>query len=116
MFKKCNTCGQIVHVIKNENNLICCGKEMMELIPNSTDAAFEKHVPEYEINDNKIYVKVNHVMEDDHYIEWIAIENDKEFYMKKLNPGDTPEAIFDNISNAVIYSYCNKHNLWKKEI
>ena len=116
MFKKCNTCGQVVHILKNGNSLICCGKDMMELIPNSTDAAFEKHVPEYSINDNKIYVKVNHVMESDHYIEWIAIENDSEFYMKKLKPGENPEVIFDYIPNAIVYSYCNKHNLWKNEI
>ena len=116
MFKKCNTCGQVIHVLKTGGNVICCGKDMIELVPNSTDAAFEKHVPECTIENNKIYVKVNHVMEEDHYIEWISIENDKEYHMIKLNPGDVAEAVFDYIPDATIYSYCNKHNLWKEEI
>lgn len=116
MFKKCNICGQVIYVLKESNNLICCGKDMIELIPNSVDASFEKHVPEYSIKDDKIYVKVNHVMENDHYIEWIAIENDNEFHMKKFKQSDTPEAIFNYIPNAVVYSYCNKHSLWKNEI
>lgn len=114
MFKKCNTCGKIVKVINNDTTTICCGKEMISIVANSTDAAFEKHVPNYEIKDDKIIVTINHVMEIDHYIEWIAIENDRVFYMKKLKPDEEAKAIFDYVENAIIYSYCNKHSLWKK--
>ena len=46
---------------------------MIELVPNSVDAAFEMHVPNYEVIYNRIIVTVNHVMEENHFIEWIAM-------------------------------------------
>ena len=116
MYSKCLICGKVVKVLNGEGNVICCGKEMLELKPNSTDAAFEKHVPECEIKDNKVYIKVNHVMESDHFIEWVSIENNNEFHMKKFKPGEVAEAVFDYIPNAVVHSYCNKHNLWENKI
>lgn len=116
MFKKCNICGKVIKVINNESSIICCNEEMIDIKANSTDAAFEKHVPNYEIKDNKIIVTVNHVMDTDHYIEWIAIENDVIFSMVKLSPGKEAKAEFNYIENAVIYSYCNKHSLWKNEV
>ena len=83
IIKKCKSCGAYVKIIKDctcENcGIKCCGEEMAELIPNSVDAAIEKHVPTYEIEDGKLFVKVNHVMEEEHYIEWISIvSEDKE--------------------------------------
>ena len=116
MFKKCNKCGELVKVINDNCTPMCCGQEMILIKANSVDAAFEKHVPNYEIKDKKIIVTVNHVMEEDHYIEWLAIENDEYFSMKKLNPGDAPKVEFDYIPNATIYSYCNKHSLWKNVV
>ena len=59
---------------------------MKELVPNSVDAAVEKHVPTYEVKDGKIFVKVNHVMEEDHYIEWIAMASDDKVGKKFLKP------------------------------
>ena len=73
-FKKCMVCGTIVEVLEGNGNLICCGKTMTDLIPNSVDASFEKHVPTYEVEGNNIRAKVNHVMESDHYIEWIIVQ------------------------------------------
>ena len=55
---------------------------MKRVTANSVDAAFEKHVPNYEVNDKKITVRVNHVMEEDHYIEWIAIASEKRICKK----------------------------------
>ena len=36
--------------------------------------------------------------------------------MKKLNPKEEAKAVFDYVPNAFIYSYCNKHSLWKNKI
>ena len=92
-FKKCRICGNVVW--KSSNNITCCNEEMKELVPNSTDAAFEKHVPEYEINDNKITIRVNHVMEEKHYIKWIMMVTDNEIFYKELNPGEQAVATFE---------------------
>ena len=77
VIKKCMKCGAMVQVIEDCNceecGIKCCGEQMQILKPNSVDAAIEKHVPTYEVKDGKIFVRVNHVMEEDHYIEWISI-------------------------------------------
>ena len=79
------------------------------------DAAFEKHIPNYEIVGDNIVVTVNHVMDDDHFIEWVAFvgENKEEFVYFK--PEEEINVKFKN-SKGKIYSYCNKHGLWIKEI
>ena len=73
-FSKCQTLVEVIKDCTSDNcSIKCCGEEMIELAPNSVDASFEKHVPNYEAIDNHIIVKVNHVMEEDHFIEWIAM-------------------------------------------
>ena len=70
IIKKCMSCGAIVKVLKdctcNNCGIKCCGEEMQILLPNSVDAAIEKHVPTYEKVEDEILVKVNHVMEKEH--------------------------------------------------
>ena len=120
IIKKCMKCGALVKAIndcKCDNcSIKCCNEEMKELIPNSVDAAIEKHIPEYEIKDNKIYITVNHVMEEDHYIEWISVVTDNKEYITYLKPGAEAKAEAPYIKESTIYAYCNKHSLWKKEV
>lgn len=119
MLKKCNSCGAMVKVIENCNckcGFECCGEKMVDVLPNSVDAAFEKHVPTYERKDNKLEVRVNHVMEEDHYIEWIALVTDNKEEYVYLKPNEDAVVVFDDVSSGTLYSYCNKHGLWKKEI
>lgn len=120
VIKKCLKCGAIVKVIEDctcpSCGIKCCGDEMKVLVPNSVDAAVEKHVPTYEVKDGKIFVKVNHVMEEDHYIEWISICSDKKEVTTYFKPGEEPVAHCKYIPGSTIYSYCNKHGLWKSEV
>ena len=78
---------------------------------NSVDASFEKHVPMYEINDNKVLIYVNHVMEEDHYIEWIMVDYGDSYYIKEFKPGDEARVVVDYKIGMKAYSYCNKHSL-----
>ena len=116
--RKCNSCGATVKVLTDCNcpcGIICCEEKMEEVVPNSVEASFEKHLPTYEIVDNKIKVKVNHVMEDDHYIEWVTfVTNDKEETVY-FNSGETAEAEFP-YEKGILYSYCNIHGLWMSKV
>ena len=112
MFKKCMKCGSVVYVVNGKSNIMCCGNEMKELVPNSVDAAFEKHVPNVEKVKDKIKVSVNHVMDEDHFIEWIAMKVDDSITIKKLKPGHDAVVTFDYLLGFKVYSYCNKHGLW----
>lgn len=117
--RKCDSCKAVVRVIEDCDcncGIVCCGKEMKKISSNSTDGAFEKHVPEYSIKDDLIEVVVNHVMDPDHYIEWIAAFDGKEENIKYFNPGEKAKAVFKYRENMTLYSYCNKHLLWKREV
>lgn len=120
VIKKCTKCGALVKVLEDCNcegcGIQCCGEQMVKLEPNSVDAAVEKHVPTYEIQGEKIIVKVNHVMEEEHYIEWVTMidgNKEKTVYFK---PGEEAVAKFCYHKGAMLYAYCNKHGLWKQEV
>ena len=120
VIKKCFKCNAIVRVVEDCNcddcGIKCCGEQMKALKANTTDGAVEKHVPTYEIKGNTIEVRVNHVMEEDHYIEWISASYEDGEHVKYLNPNEEPVAEFKYVPGMVLYSYCNKHLLWKTEV
>jgi len=119
----CNTCGNLVSLLnEGGGTLVCCGNDMEELVPNTVDAAVEKHVPVIQVEGNKVTVKigsVTHPMVDEHWIEWIYLETKEGVQRKCLKPGDEPKAVFvlndgDEVVSA--YEHCNIHGLWKKEV
>lgn len=118
-FYKCEHCGNIIAMVKDVGvPVICCGQKMTELVPNTEDAAQEKHVPVYEKKSNILEVavgSVEHPMAEEHHIEWIALQTDKGNQRKVLKPGDAPKADFallDGEEVQAIYAYCNLHGLW----
>ena len=120
-FYKCAHCGKIIAVVKETGvPVMCCGQKMDELVPNTTDAAQEKHVPVVEVNGNIVTVTVGsvlHPMQPEHYIEWISLNKKKGNQRKELKPGDAPKAVFalvDGDEVEAAYAYCNLHGLWKK--
>lgn len=120
VIKECAKCGAQVEVLKdcNCNNcgIKCCGEEMKEMVPNTVDCAVEKHLPNVEKMGNYVLVSVNHVMEEDHYIEWLAIASDNLSAKKFFHANEKAEAIFPYVQGATVYAYCNKHGLWSAEI
>ncbi len=121
LIKKCMKCGAMVKVIEDckcgeDCGIKCCGEKMAVLEPNSVDAAIEKHVPTYEVKDGKIFVKVNHVMEDEHYIEWVSIVSDGKEVTTYFKAGEEVAAHCKYIPGSTVYAYCNKHGLWKIDV
>lgn len=119
-FYRCEHCGQIVTFVKNVGvPVMCCGQKMQEIVPGTTDASAEKHVPVYEVKDGIVTVAVGsaeHPMLEAHYIEWIAIQTSFGSQMKALKPGDAPKAQFALLPGEEViaaYEYCNLHGLWK---
>ena len=84
--------------------------------PNTTDGAYEKHVPVIEQNGDFVTVKVGsveHPMLEVHYIEWIILETATGYQKHDLKPGEKPEAHFAVTEPVVAaYEYCNLHGLW----
>ncbi len=121
-FFKCAHCGNLVGVINDSGvPMICCGEPMKELIPNTMDAATEKHVPDVVVEGDLLKVTVGstkHPMEKEHYIQFVFVETQKGEHMRVLTPGEEPYAEFNLHGDApvAVYEHCNLHGLWKKDL
>ena len=120
-FYKCEKCGKIVGIVTDSAcPTMCCGEAMVEIVPGSTDAAQEKHVPVYTVDGGLVCVQVGdvaHPMLPEHYIEWVALQTKEGNQRKSLKPGDEPKvcfAITEGDEVEAVYAYCNLHSLWKK--
>lgn len=116
----CEHCGNIITKVKDSGvPVVCCGQKMTELVPGVTDAAVEKHVPVYEVKDNKVSVcvgSVEHPMIEQHFIEWVSIHTNKGIQIKHLIPETEPKvefALCEDENVEEVYAYCNLHGLWK---
>ena len=121
-FFVCEHCGNLVGMIFASGvNMVCCGDDMTELVPNTVDAAVEKHLPVVSQTGDVVMVEVGstpHPMTEEHYIQWIYLETKKGGQRKNLNPGEEPKAMFtlNDDELVAVYAYCNLHGLWKTEV
>ncbi len=116
----CQHCGNIIAMVKSSGvPVMCCGEPMTEIIPGTSDASVEKHVPVYEVKDNKVFVTVGaapHPMIPQHYIEWVSLQTKFGNQRKALHPGEEPKVCFSLCEGdevEAVYAYCNLHSLWK---
>ena len=122
-FFVCEHCGNFVGLIYDgQVPMICCGEKMEEVIPNTTDAAQEKHVPEVTVSGREVKALVGsiaHPMTEEHSIQWVYLQTNKGGQRKCLAPNEEPSVIFclaEDETPVAVYAYCNLHGLWKKEI
>ena len=120
----CTHCGNIIFKVVDKGvPVMCCGQKMEELVPNTTDAAQEKHVPVVEKtphgSGSSVTVKVGsveHPMLPEHYIPLIAAVTEDTVVLKFPKPGDKPELrTFVRGDKVEAYEICNLHGYWKGE-
>lgn len=116
----CNHCGNIIAMIKDQGVPIkCCGESMKEIIAGTNEGAKEKHIPVYHTIGETVTVCVGetaHSMTSEHYIDWVCMETEEGFQLKKLTPDMSPKVSFslskgDKVKS--VYAFCNQHSLWK---
>ena len=119
-FYICKHCGNIIAKVKDVGvPVVCCGEPMSEIVPGTTDAAVEKHVPVWTVENGIVHVKVGsveHPMLPEHYIEWVSLQTKQGNQRKELHPGEKPEVCFalcEGDEVEAVYAYCNLHSLWK---
>ena len=121
-FYICRTCGNIIEKVNDSGvPVVCCGKKMEELVPNTVEVSSEKHLPAVTIEDGAITVNVGsvvHLMADEHYIEWVYVETEDGGQRKNLKPGEELNVTFSlgDDKSVAVYAYCNLHGLWKTEV
>lgn len=123
IFYRCNICGNLICMIDASGvTPSCCGEEMEQVIPNTTDATAEKHVPAIRQDGKHVYVSVGsmpHPMAEEHFIEWITLQTNRGTYTRRLQPGCDPEACFRIQTDEYpirAYAWCNLHGLWVRHM
>ena len=104
-------------------DLTCAGAPLKAIVPNSVDAAKEKHVPvaTYDATKNEVHVTVGsvaHPMTEEHLIEYIILVTKKGVQRVDLTATDAPEVTFrlaDGDTPVKVLEYCNLHGLWQTE-
>lgn len=121
-FFVCKRCGNMVGMIIDAGvPLVCCGENMEELVANTVDASYEKHLPDVSVSGNNITVNIggeDHPMVPEHYIPWVYVQTKTGGQRKALEAGMKPRVEFciaDDEAVAV-FAYCNLHGLWKTSI
>ena len=121
-FYICTQCGNMVGLIEDKGMpILCCGKRMSELVPNTVEASMEKHLPAVTVSGNNISVTIGsapHPMEEAHHIGFVYVETELGGQRKCLKIGDEPKLSFCFMDDkpVAVFAYCNLHGLWKTEI
>ncbi|MCL2299770.1 MAG: desulfoferrodoxin [Firmicutes bacterium] len=130
-FFVCKHCGNLAGLVENKGvPMVCCGEKMSELIPNTADAAFEKHVPVVKKAEqcacgctcgSALTIEVggtHHPMLEAHHIGFIYVETENGGKRRGLKIGEEPEVKVCCCDDkpVAVYAWCNLHGLWKTEI
>ena len=121
-FYICRTCGNLVNVINASGvPMMCCGKPMEALEPNTVEASGEKHIPAVTVEEGAVHVmigSVEHPMVDVHYIEWVYLQTENGGQRINLKPNQEPKVTFlpGNEQPDAVYAFCTLHGLWKTEL
>ena len=105
----------ILHSINKKECL-----QLEELIPNTKDAALEKHIPMVTAFGNETEIQVGSVLHpslEENYIEWIYVELKKGGVEIPFHWNEEPKVVIPYKKEEIVavYSYCNLHGLWKLE-
>ena len=111
-FLVCPICGNIIHTM-GENINSCCGVNLPVL---EADEENEKHIINCDVVENEYFVSADHEMTKNHYISFIAYVTNDRCEIQKLYPEQNAEARFLRRGKGIIYIYCNKDGLMKKNI
>ena len=118
----CKHCGNLAGMLNSAGvPMVCCGEVMERLVPNSAEAASEKHLPVVTVSGDTITVSVGsaaHPMGPDHSIQWIYLQTEDGGQRKSLKPSSAPEAKFTLHGDKAVaaFAYCNLHGLWITKI
>ena len=122
-FLKCERCGNIVEVLKDSGvPIVCCGQNMTELIPGTSDGAHEKHVPVITRLCKGTYrVTIGaepHPVEAAHHIDFIYLKTERGGQLRYLGPLRPAQADFIDCNDPIVgvYAHCNLHGLWYADV
>lgn len=111
-FYVCPVCSNAIHAT-GEAVISCCG---ITLPPLEAEEDDREHIINLQSVEDEYYVTVNHPMEKDHYISFLAAVSDDGIQFKKLYPQGGADARFRICRIRYIYAYCNRHGLFRIKV
>ena len=126
-FYVCPICGNVIFSV-GEALISCCGLELLPLecenlaenpenLGNPKEGELAKsHEITVENSDSDLFVSLNHPMEKEHYICWLAVVRLNSVEIIKLYPEQNAEARIKFGRRIKIFAYCNRHGLFEVKI
>ncbi len=108
LFYICPICGNVLQSI-GEAVVGCCGITLSPLVAEEPD---EEHCISVEIVEDEYYVSVDHLMQKDHYISFLAAVSDHGIQFIKLYPEWSASARFRTDRVLRFYACCNRHGMF----
>ncbi len=97
------------------------GQINQPVYPANTRGVPGKHSPSVAVNGNDVVITANHVMTEEHYIQFMWLKDTKTnevVLAKELTPSEDQPILKAKVPSGVEltpYLFCNLHGLWKGE-
>ncbi|MGN0438743.1 MAG: helix-turn-helix domain-containing protein [Lachnospiraceae bacterium] len=111
-FYVCPVCGNIIASV-GSGSFSCCG---IILPKQEAEESDENHFIKIEIVDQEYLVTMNHPMDKNHYVSFIAYVTSDSCEIVKLYPEQEISARFRKKGHGVLYAYCNRHGMFCKNV
>ena len=108
-FYVCPVCGNVVHAT-GEGAFSCCGILLPALDPEEADNAHRLVIEQV---DGDFYVTMDHPMDTQHYLSFMAYVTSDRIHLRKLYPEQAAEARFPLAGSGKVYAFCNRHGLFE---
>ncbi|MGN0448564.1 MAG: helix-turn-helix domain-containing protein [Acutalibacteraceae bacterium] len=110
-FYVCPCCGSVTQS-NGSAQITCCGKQLNALSAVLSDASHQLEIQEI---DNEFYVKLNHEMTKEHYINFISYVTTDRIYTVKLYPEQDSAIYFPKVYGGKFIYNCNKDGLFEQK-
>lgn len=107
-FYVCPTCHGILQGT-GEGQIICCGKPVAPLTPQPTDEAHGVRISAIE---DDYYIELDHEMEKDHFIRFVAYVGYDRVLTVRLYPEGNAAIRFPKMHGGKLYVCCSRHGLF----
>lgn len=111
-FYVCPVCGNVIHSM-GETVINCHG---VQLLPEAAELSDEQHKIFIEKVEDEYFIQVEHDMNKEHYISFLAAVSSDRLQMIKLYPEGAAEARFKISGVKRIYAFCNRDGLFYIDI
>ena len=108
----CPVCGNVIYS-KGDAMIACCGVTLPALEAEEED---REHAARVEKVEDEYFVTISHDMTKGHFISFIAYVTPDRCEVKMLYPEGGAETRFFMRGGGLLYYYCNRHGLFRKEM